>query len=67
MAPHLGARAMCLFTEDGWSMVYLTNSDTGTATNDATSSAALLEAWLDPSWNSIATDPNAWSKVYVTV
>lgn len=62
-----GARALCLFTDDGWSMVYLTNSDTGTVTNDATSSVTALQAWLDPAWNSIVTDAKAWKKIYVTL
>jgi CubicO group peptidase (beta-lactamase class C family) len=62
-----GARAMCFFTDDGWSMVYLANSGSGTATNDAATKFGVLQGWLDPTWNSIATDANAWRKMDITL
>jgi N-acyl-D-amino-acid deacylase len=64
-----GARANSLFRSDGWSMVYLTDSDDGGDPNDVSDdgiSAPGIQAWLDPSWNSIAADPTAWNEVYVT-
>ena len=62
-----GARALCLFKPGGWSMVYLTNSDEGDNPKAITSDIAGFQGWLDSSWDSIKTDPTAWSKVYVKI